>query len=173
MSDTRAVFDSIIQSATVDLFHSFGIAVAPLERGALPSRQVGVDALAALISFEGRGCVATLALMVPAATFALIKQDAVRPFAGRDWVRELTNQLLGRVKRRLLQFQISVKAGLPTILTHDMLERQRARAGEQTAYVFRTLRGEIIVTLTGKIDSNAFSYSGAVNPANEGDFILF
>jgi hypothetical protein len=173
MSDIRTVLDGIIQSATVDLFHAYGIAVAPFERGRSPSKQFGSDTLAARIGFEGRGCTGTLSLAVPAETFALVKQDPLRPFSGRDWVRELSNQLFGRVKSRLLQFRINVKAGLPSALTLDMVERLCVRDEEHLVYVFRTVRGEIIVILAGKIDPKLFSYSGAVQSANEGDVIVF
>lgn len=174
MTDTRAALDTMIQGSAVDLFHSCGLAVAPVQR----SQQRGADQLqfpelGGTISFVGRGFTGTLTVAVPPAVFALIKQDPARPYSGRDWVREITNQLLGRIKSRLLQFQVTLQAGLPAVMGRDAIERQRVRGGLFVAYTFRTLRGDVIVTLSGEIDHSAFVYTGVTNIPNEGDVILF
>lgn len=174
MSDTRTALDTMIQGSAVDLFHSCGLAVAPVERSQQrPSEQLQSPELGGMISFVGRGFTGTLTVGVPPAVFALIKQDPNRPYSGRDWVREVTNQLLGRIKSRLLQFQVTLQAGLPTVMGRDAIERQRARGGLFAAYTFRTLRGDVLVTLSGEIDHSIFVYTGAASVASEGDVILF
>lgn len=173
MPDTRTSLDTMIQGSAVDLFHSCGLAVAPVERSQQRSEQIQTPELGGMISFVGRGFTGTLTVGVTPAVFALIKQDPTRPYSGRDWVREMTNQLLGRIKSRLLQFHVTLQSGLPTVMGRDAIERQRARGGLFATYIFRTLRGDVIVTLSGEIDPGVFVYTGVTNVATEGDVILF
>jgi hypothetical protein len=163
----------MIQGSAVDLFHSCGLAVAPVERSQQRTEEIQTPELGGMISFAGRGFSGTLTVAVPPAVFALIKQDPKRPYSGRDWVREITNQLLGRIKSRLLQFQVTLQAGLPTLMGRDAIERQRTRGGLFAAYTFRTLRGDIVVTLSGDIDHGIFVYTGMASVVTEGDVILF
>ena len=91
----------------------------------------------------------------------------------RDLLRELTNQLAGRVKNRLLNFALMLSIGVPSVLSGQALERQRPRRDTEVVYLFRTLRGEIVVTLDIHIDPGALDYSGTSRVAKEGDFIAF
>jgi hypothetical protein len=91
----------------------------------------------------------------------------------RDLMRELTNQLSGRIKNRLLNFALMLTIGVPTVLSGQALERQRPRRESEVVYLFRTLRGEIVVTLDLLIDPDALNYSGTNRVAKEGDFIAF
>ncbi|HXK19707.1 MAG TPA: hypothetical protein VNG33_17975 [Polyangiaceae bacterium] len=91
----------------------------------------------------------------------------------RDLMRELTNQLAGRVKNRLLNFTLMLNIGVPTVLSGPALERQRPRRDTEVVYLFRTLRGEIVVTLDLTIDPSALNYSNTNRVAKEGDFIAF
>ena len=72
----------------------------------------------------------------------------------------------------MLQFQAVLRVGLPTTMRKEHL-KQRASATATTCYRFRTLRGEIVVTLEGNIHSEPLTYSGQVRVAKEGDLILF
>lgn len=176
MSDSRTSLDTMMQGSTVDLFHSCGLAVAPVARSQQRSEVLQTPELGGIISFVGRGFTGTLTVGLSPAVFALIKQDPTRTYSGRDWVREMTNQLLGRIKTRLLQFHVTLQASLPTVTGNDAIERQRARGGLFLAYTFRTLRGDVLVTLSGDIDPGIFVYTGAApaaSVATEGDVILF
>ncbi len=172
MPENNSALDTIIQSSTVDLFHSCGIALAPVARKR-DHEDIPRYELTGTINFSGRGFTGTLTLGVPKEAFSLIRQDPNRPFRDWDWVRELTNQLLGRIKNRLTQFQVSLNAGLPSVMSGEVFDRQRNRSEPTAVYRFRTLRGEIIVTLNGLIDPAVFVYSGTGNIATEGDIILF
>jgi hypothetical protein len=170
--DRRVAFDTILQSSVVDLFHSMGIAVAPVERTSLRPDRVRHNELAASIQFTGRGFNGTLSVGVPPEVFAHMAREKDRAYDGRDWVRETTNQVFGRLKRRLLQFQVELNAGLPSALTKDGFERERARPGF-AVYAFRALRGDVLVTLSGDIDYSVLAYANASNVPHEGDVILF
>lgn len=91
----------------------------------------------------------------------------------RDLLRELTNQLAGRVKNRLLNFTLMLTIGVPTVLSGQALERQRPNKETEVVYLFRTLRGEIVITLDLAIEGDALNYSNTNRVAKEGDFIAF
>ncbi len=171
--DSRAVLDTLMQSSTVDLFHSCGLAVAPLDRARTKQDELRFHELTAAITFSAPRFSGSLALGIPQDTFALIRQDPTRPYSARDWVREMANQLLGRVKSRLLQFGVTLHTGLPSVISREALERTRQRGPMFSLYAFRTLRGEIAVTLSGDIDHKIFVYNGTVDVPSEGDILLF
>lgn len=173
MAQTCEVLDTIVQSSAVDLFHSFGVAVAPLPRSKPETGPILQPELAAMISFRGKGLTGVLTAGVPEQVFLMVPQTPGHRFAGRDWVREIANQLLGRVKARLLQLGTTLQSGLPSLVNVDTLERMRARSPFCAVYRFRTRRSEIVVTLVGDIDPNTLVYTGAVPAAAEGDIILF
>jgi hypothetical protein len=170
--DGRAVLDTMIQSSTVDLFHAAGIAVAPIASTRADPGAVTTRALMSVISFSGSGMGGSLGMLVPTAVFDLVKQDPNRPFTGPAWVQDSVNQLLGRIKARLLQFQVTIQMGLPLSLDEKGLKALVSQ-GIVAAYRFRTLRGEIAITLSGKIDYSKLNYSNQTSFATEGDIIIF
>jgi hypothetical protein len=116
----------------------------------------------------------SLALFIPHEVYGLARHPAQRPYEPKDWTRELCNQLLGRVKNRLHGCDIDLRTGLPTSVTGTLLDRHRAGGKPPEAfYGFRTLRGEITVSLAGHIDYTAIQYTGRRCAAREGDIILF
>jgi hypothetical protein len=91
--------------------------------------------------------------------------------AMHDWLRELTNQLMGRIKNRLLHYHVSLQVGLPETMKASLLERERARRQPPKVYTFRGLRGNVIVTLDATFHRLTLDYSGGVPLSNEGDLI--
>jgi hypothetical protein len=170
--DGRAVLDTMIQSSTVDLFHAAGIAVAPIASTRADPTAITTRALMSVISFTGTGMAGALGMLVPIGVFELVRQAPGRPFTGPAWAQDSVNQLLGRIKARLLQFQVTLQMGLPLTLDEKGL-KQIISQGVVATYRFRTLRGEIAVTLSGKIDYSKLNYSNQTSFANEGDIIIF
>ena len=82
------------------------------------------------------------------------------------------NQLLGRLKSRLLPFQVTLQIGLPQLMKEQALQALLVK-GLLAAYRFRTLRGEVSVTLSGAIDYARVNYSGRPAHLTEGDVIVF
>jgi hypothetical protein len=168
----RGAIDSLVQAALVELFQAYGIAVAPLPKSAR-ERQPTLPDVSAMIGFvsESRRS-GRLTLSMPSAVLGLMKGD-VQGFRQGDWARELTNQLMGRIKNRMLQFSIRLQAGLPSNLESKLLESQLQSSTTMHAYAGRTLRGEIVVTLEGMPNEAELTYVGPGRLASEGDTILF
>jgi hypothetical protein len=169
----RQILETMIQSSTVDLFHSAGIALAPVPTSRFDQGSVSSQPLMAMINFGGNGASGTLGLLVPTAVFELVEQNPARPFTDVAWVQDSVNQLLGRVKARLLQYKLTLQMGLPMSMDDKGLRHLTAQGMILAAFRFRTLRGEISVTLSGKIDYSKLNYSSDVTHAVEGDIVIF
>jgi hypothetical protein len=168
----RTLLATMIQGSTVDLFQASGIAVAPVQTSRRDMDDIPCRALMGQIHFTAPSMQGTLGLLVPKDVFELVKQDPNRPFTGVDWVQENVNQLLGRLKSRLLSFQVTLRMGLPQLLTEQALQTLVSK-GLLGVYRFRTLRGEASVTMSGKVDYSRLEYSGLSAGVNEGEIIVF
>jgi hypothetical protein len=171
--DRRGVIDTIIQSSTVELFHTYGAALAPLPRGYRSVADAQKLDLHGVITFSAPGFAGSLTLALPSAVLGLMQTEETRSRRDHDWVRELSNQLMGRVKNRLMQFQVTLQVGLPTVTNRDGVERRTSRSESVFIYCFRTIRGQVVVTLAGSIDESVIAYVGGINVASEGDIIIF
>jgi hypothetical protein len=172
-SAPRQILDIILQSCTVELFHALGVAVAPVARSWTASAPREHFDLVGSSSFSDPKANGTLVLSMNDGVYALFSQPAETLNAKSDLLRELTNQLIGRIKNRLLQFQLILRTGLPTVVRKQMLEQQFGSATPFAAYVFRTIRGEIVMTVHGLIDESALNYAARMEIPREGAFIEF
>jgi hypothetical protein len=168
------LLDALLQSSTVELFQSRGIAVAPLPSSVGNPHHATYFNLAGVVNLTSPKANGSLSLSWADPVFSLFTPPVPATSMGaRDLLRELTNQLSGRVKNRLLNFALMLNIGVPSVLSGQALERQRPRRDTEVVYHFRTLRGEIVVTLDLQIEPDALNYSGSNRVAKEGDFIAF
>jgi hypothetical protein len=170
----RPLLDALLQSSTVELFQSRGIAVAPLPSSVGNPYQATYFNLAGVVGLTAAKANGSLSLSWGDEVFSLFTPPVVSSSrAGRDLLRELTNQLAGRIKNRLLNFALMLTIGVPAVLSGQAFERQRPRRETDVVYMFRTLRGAIVVTLDLQIDPDGLCYSGTNRVAKEGEFIAF
>jgi hypothetical protein len=113
-----------------------------------------------------------LTISMPSAVFALVRDDEIRAARPDDWGRELVNQLMGRIKNRLLQFGATLQIGLPASINPNAEEKPE-HSSTLRVYTGRTLRGNVLLMLDGMPDESELSYVGPEGLALEGDVILF
>ncbi len=170
-SGARGSLDSLVQGSLVDLFAAYSMAVAPLPRS---GRRTALDLpeISAAVSFLSNSDQGLLTLSVPPTVL-----DLMPPTQGgtlkRDWARELANQLVGRLKNRLLQFNVRLQVGISSLVEANKLSRQLESENDLRIYRGRTLRGEVTVTLHGMPDAAHLVYQGQATPRSEGEAILF
>jgi hypothetical protein len=174
-SGVRGAIDSLVQSSLVQLFGAYNVAVAPLPR--LPQHHPApiLDISASVgLSRRGAGAPGRLTLSAPS---ELLQGMSRGPSGGRallgDWARELANQLAGRIKNRMLQFNVKLDVGTSHIVDSKVLASQLAISPSVRVYPGRTLRGEVLVSLTGMPEESALTYVGPAHVASEGAVILF
>jgi hypothetical protein len=168
VANAAHTLDVLVQAATVDLFRWYGLAIAPM-----PKKPAGIGIgrsgdLVGSIRFSGSGMFGTIWLVISPEVARQTRSAELRVFQAVDWTRELVNQLMGRLKNRLLRYQIQVQAELASASVRA--GSIAFDAGE--LYSFRTLRGEISVILSASLDDARFVYS-AIDVGSEGDIVLF
>jgi hypothetical protein len=171
----RTAIDTILQSSAVELFHSQGVAVAPLRPAPLGAQQRFYDWVG-LIHFEAANLSGVLTVSVPMAIWSSRERQGNAPSDAEtlaDWHRELANQLMGRIKNRLLKFQLVMRPRLPSALSGAALELHRKRSASEVLYRFRALRGDILVVVDAPLERAILAYAGDAQIAREGELILF
>lgn len=170
-TSTRSTLDILIQICTVELFQSLGIAVAPLTVTRRAVEPQHPNDLVGVVGFSGPQAAGRITLSLNDAVYELFPTPVMGSHAMRDAVRELTNQLIGRIKNRLMQFQVMLRIGLPSAMSAQAMVQQRPGNAVVMTYQFRTLRGEVQVTFEGTLGDAVLNYSNAVRVPKEGEFI--
>jgi hypothetical protein len=172
----RGAIDALVQGSLVELFQAYGVAVAPSPRSSRERLPPLPDVSASITFTSGEGArkPGRLTLSVPSAILSLMRADPLGGVRQSDWARELTNQLMGRIKNRLLQFTVRIQAHLPMNLESKLLAQQLQNDGGQRVYAGRTLRGNVIVTLEGLPHEAELAYVGpSLAVAAEGEVLFF
>jgi hypothetical protein len=169
---SRRMIDLMIQRSAVELFASLGVAIAPTPP-TVGSPRIQPDDLVGLVHLSVNGVRGTLALCASPMTLSKTKGHPGVATGMHDWLRELANQLAGRIKNRLARYQVSVEVSLPTALGRNALDRGHEFKTPTTIYVFRTVRDDVQVVLSGDIGSIDLRFSGSAGIAEEGELILF
>jgi hypothetical protein len=139
-----------------------------LDRGPAANNS-GFDCLG-IIGFEAGSVRGRLTLAIPAVVFQRSSASAQHSTL-EDWTRELTNQLMGRIKNRLMQFQLPLRTHFPSALSRAAAIQQEPAAGE-IAYTFRALRGAVVVTVDGSLAAATLRYSNSDLAAPVDELIL-
>jgi hypothetical protein len=172
-STPLVVLHTLVQSAGVALFHSYGIATAPLEPLRVELGDFRPHYPLAVIGLKAPGIDASLILSLPREVSSRM-QLAPGKHDERALVRELVNQAMGRVKNRLTQYQVTLTSGLPACADRSAdLERLAPQQGALTVYRLRTIHGFVLLATRGVIDTSRLNFAGVISLNSEGDIIVF
>lgn len=108
--ETLHLVESIAENAVADLFHAYGV---PLARGAADKDLTRSIHLSGIVGFSGPGLRGSCIL---AASAEPIHNTIPVDGSDRDWIAELANQLIGRIKNRLLSHGAEVYVTTPVVL---------------------------------------------------------
>jgi hypothetical protein len=173
MTRSQGDSDSLVQGALVDLFSAYAVPVAPLPRSSGPYLQ-SVPDISASLDFKRRAAsleVGRITLSLPRALLDSMKPGTTSSIQ-LDWARELTNQLAGRLKNRLLPFDVRLELGMPAIADQKMLSHELRSGSAGRVYPARCVRGQLLVTVRGVPDDAELTYVGGSN-ATEGSTLFF
>lgn len=154
----------IIERATLDLFDHYERALSPLDAAHASEPDI---AYCGVIGFTGDDLRGSLLLAV--------SRDAIEIDGSlRDWLGELTNQLLGRIKNRLIAYGTVVHGSTPVVMRGDYLAPVTPL---RDALAFATGAGGVVVVwfdaeIRPGFELTAFPDAG-VEVAPEGDMLLF
>jgi hypothetical protein len=173
VSSVRGAIDSLVLGSLVELFAAYDVAVGPLPRRAQQPEPQPSDISASLTFTRNPGPTGRVTLSVPSALLELMRGGAGSA-QQRDWARELTNQLAGRIKNRLLQFSVRIQVGALALVDSKVLAHQLGASSSTRRYAGRTLRGEVVVTIQGMPEESELTFVGvSASAAVEGDLIVF
>ena len=113
-AETNKLISGYLELATIELFHDIGADFACVERNtSLPD-------ITAIIGFAGTGIAGSLALCTSHDCLSELAKLGNTKMT-EDWLGELSNQLLGRVKRRLSPHGASFGLSTPVVISGDRL----------------------------------------------------
>jgi hypothetical protein len=161
-SGVRVSIDALVQASLVELFNAYGVAVAPLPRSSKASTTL--PDVCAAAAFRNAADSGRVTLSLPSELLEHMK-GAETTAVRQDWARELANQLVGRIKNRLLPFGIRLDIGALTLLDPKMLQHQLDQQPAARVYAGRSLRGPVLVTVQGLPHDSTLSYVGGVSAA--------
>ncbi|CAN5590767.1 hypothetical protein BH11MYX1_BH11MYX1_16690 [soil metagenome] len=111
MTLPEACIADIVQRATIELFSHYAVDIGPLAGTGTPTQHL---ALCGVIGFTGPDMRGSLMLGCSLEPLQLARGGGEMTM--RDWLAELTNQLLGRVKNRLIGLGVDFCTSTPVVL---------------------------------------------------------
>jgi CheY-specific phosphatase CheX len=131
-----ALLDTALEDTTLALFESIGVRLWRAAANAKSS-----DDIAASIGFAGEELRGALVLTSSRRLVQYVLPQEVRDRDAdeqlADWMGELSNQLLGRVKNRLLRYGVSLAMGTPTVMFGSGIARKDTHKGLRRRFAFR------------------------------------
>jgi CheY-specific phosphatase CheX len=145
-----SLVDGLAADATSALFEAYGL---KMERdGPLASREMLARPLVSVIGFSSELLSGSLVLALP---LAVAQGTLPVPEASlADWSGELANQLLGRLKSKLLQYQVSINMGLPVVVSGDGITLVTTPRQVTRHYSFSSDLGNVLIRLDMELSPN-------------------
>jgi hypothetical protein len=171
--DNKGVFDELMKACTCELFLARGVELRVVEHANDDMEY------AATIGFSSDTMRGMLGLgMSPDTLERLVARENLSSAGGlgEDWLAESVNQLLGRLKNKLLRYNLEVSLALPTVLRGVSLRFLSTRPAALWTYLFESDAGPISVWLDVR-HAAGLVLSPTSDPemqgAPEGDLLLF
>lgn len=109
---------NLVRRCTTDLFAAYDIPTTVAE----PPQQLPEFAYGAVLGFTGESMRGTLVLAMAAET---IHRSSPPPSGSlREWIAELSNQLLGRIKNQLLAYGVEIHVTVPVVIRGRLLSSE-------------------------------------------------
>jgi hypothetical protein len=172
-TESTALVDGLILDITRALFGSYG---AKLELDGSPAQKTLETAnFLTVIGFSSRTFNGSLLLALPR---PLVEHTLPAAGAGlADWCSELANQLLGRLKNRLIDYQVLLNMTLPVVISGGRFALPAKTRSITRYFCFVSDWGKFFVRLEAELGPNvelvrqARSEGGRV--LDEGELVLF
>ena len=169
-TDNRAI-DDLVFDCCRELFSSYRIEMRPLSRTDFPATEELT--LCGVLGFGGQQMRGALVLATTREPLELTNPENLG--SPRDWVCELANQLMGRVKNRLLGQGVQVHLATPAGLSGENLTPTPAKL--RAPQIFGTPNGYVCVWIDCEF-ADGFQLPrepgpAAVDAIPEGETILF
>ncbi len=164
--ELAAHVSALTAGCCVDLFAAYGVSLSPSAAEFIDSEDVLLSGVIGFVGPELRGTCLLVSNRSP------IELSSPQKDRARDWVGELTNQLVGRLKRKFLGYGLEVVLTTPVVLSGLHLRPiPRRELGHR---VFSTESGSIMVWVEVETEPG-FEFGPAMSEQSnaEGDVLMF
>lgn len=165
--DAQELVETIAREACANLFQAYGVSLEVVD----PNRPVDDKLLlTSVIGFTGPGLRGTCIL-----TSTEVPLRESNPTAGslRDWIAELSNQLIGRIKNQLLRHGAEVYVTTPVVMRGEHLAPLPRFVLQPQAFVGKS-GGNVFLWVEVEADPDfRLSTMLPTAPAQEGEALLF
>jgi CheY-specific phosphatase CheX len=162
-SFVRRQIEAVVSACCVELFSHYGVSVEPTDDAAQANL-----VFCAAIGFTGKHLRGSLLLAASPEPLELAGDDSRRL---RDWLAELTNQMIGRVKSRLIACGTSIYYSTPIVLRGEHLA---PLADQPVPLLFAVNRGVVSIWFDVEIAPDLVLHACNVEtPGREGQALLF
>ena len=171
----QKLVSSILTEATIELLRACNAPVEKRDEKTITSSSRISISLGSTIGFTGEFVRGSLAISIEK-DFA----DKINPISGQsndfvniDWIGEFANQLLGRIKNRLLSYNIEISLSTPLTIIDGNL-RLGGRNRSATHYMFAHEDHRLDVWWDAQTDPDLSISQSPENAAQaEGDMVFF
>jgi CheY-specific phosphatase CheX len=162
--DTQRLVDQLGEAACLDLFSAYGVELVPCDL----ERPTAHDlSLTGIIGFTGQGVSGTCVL----GATATVMQSMPGGGQPRDWIAELSNQLAGRLKGKLIADGVTVYITTPVVLRGTRIEPLPTEGA--LPRVFRSTEGTVVLWIQVETSPDFTQSAPGEACAAEGEAILF
>jgi len=170
-AESTEILDDIINSACVAFMAAQGIAAKRT-----PQAETELRELAAVIGFAGAQLRGSLVITYDNALAAATCTDCGGTVNILDWTGEVANQLLGRIKNKLLAHGVSIDLCTPVALSGKKLESTIGESVAVRSFTFNTMHGACTVYFDYRLVEQlelrtGFQSDSAIR--QEGELVLF
>lgn len=164
-SQVDSLVTALAEDACKSLFEAYGVSLRAID----PHTAIDQNALlSGVIGFSGPSIRGTCIL---AATSKPIMESNPVGSSPRDWIAELANQLIGRIKNRLLEEGVEVYVTTPVVLRGEHLAPMPRLA--LLPQLFTTEGGNVFVWIEVETDPDFELAPRCAPAAREGEALLF
>jgi CheY-specific phosphatase CheX len=175
--EPQQFFEQVASAACQEMFGRYGVAVRRTEETAEP---VSPDfLLCSVIGFTGRDVRGTLVLALTEELSGLSNpvSGPVSATGGhmtqRDWVGELSNQLLGRIKIELLRCGVEIYLNLPAVLLGQHLAPLPRASLKPLKFTLSNGAAAVWIEVEARPGFKIDMGTGGEHPPGAGDTLLF
>lgn len=170
--EVERLFTSVAFEAGLSLFRAYDVAIEPADVETMEAYRTRAElTLVSVIGFAGREISGSLVL---GTTAEPLERSKPRAASARDWIAELANQLLGRIKNKVMRQGIEFFAMPPAVVSGSHLAPVTSGA-DFRPWVFATPGGIVClwIELTSALELHPDRALQAEEIPAEGDVILF
>jgi CheY-specific phosphatase CheX len=163
--DTQRIVEELGEAACVDLFSAYGVSLDHCDATPVTAQNLS---LTGIIGFTGQGVSGTCVLGSTDTPVVASMPGGGQP---RDWIAELSNQLAGRLKSKLIALGVTVYITTPVVLRGTRIEP--IPQNRVAPRVFRSSDGAVVLWIEVETTPEFTRSAPGEACAAEGEAILF